>query len=121
MAERIGRLRKSGYLETLRQERRKQELLRPNRDQPAPALHNRRRSAMEQEWSFSSWECSRLSFSSNSRRALRYRQQLIDEIGKLIRPPQPQEPGIMVVEEGTDRLGYRDFNPALMTRAHRWR
>jgi hypothetical protein len=52
--------------------------------------------------------------------SLRYRQQSIDEIGQLIRPPPPQEPTVIYVEEGTDRLGYRDFNPALMTQAHRW-
>jgi hypothetical protein len=51
---------------------------------------------------------------------LRYRQELLDEIGQLVRAPQPQEPEIIVVEEGTGRFGYSDFNPALMTRALWW-
>jgi hypothetical protein len=49
--------------------------------------------------------------------SLRYRQQLIDEIGRTIRPPQPPEPTVIY---WTGRLGYRDFDPALMAQPLRW-
>jgi hypothetical protein len=111
MAERIGRLRKSGNLETLRQERRKQELLRPNRGQPAPALHNRRRSAMEQEWEFFKLGMQQGQIQQQQQAALRYRQQLIDEIGRIIRPLQ--EPEIIVVEERTESARTPRFQPRL--------
>jgi hypothetical protein len=42
--------------------------------------------------------------------ALRYQQQLLDGIGKLIRPPQPQEPEVIVIEQEPDPHVW----------AHRW-
>jgi IS30 family transposase len=40
----------------------------------------------------------------------RARQQILDEIGRMIRPPQLQEPGIIVVEQESDSIVW----------AHRW-
>jgi hypothetical protein len=42
--------------------------------------------------------------------ALRYQQQLLDEIGRIIRPPQPQEPEVIVIEQEPDPHVW----------AHRW-
>jgi hypothetical protein len=82
--------------------------------------HRRRLGAIEQEWTFFKLGMQQARRQQGLQAALHARQQIIDEIGALIRPPQPQEPEIIVVEEGTDRLGYSDFDPALMTRTHRW-
>ena len=40
-----------------------------------------------------------------------HRQQLMDEIYALIHPPRPSAPDIIVLEQGTGRLGYSDFDP----------
>jgi hypothetical protein len=40
-----------------------------------------------------------------------HRQQLMDEIHALIHPPQPSAPEIIVLQQGTGRLGYSDFDP----------
>jgi hypothetical protein len=40
----------------------------------------------------------------------------MDEIHALIHPPQPSAPEIIVLEQGTGRLGYSDFDPALTAR-----
>jgi hypothetical protein len=54
--------------------------------------------------------------------ALQRRQQLFDELGQIIRPPQPQpaQPIYYMPTDGTAQLGFVDFNADLLTQPLRW-
>jgi hypothetical protein len=82
--------------------------------------HARPTSAMEQEWAWFKRGMQQARRQQELQADLRARQEIIDGLGRMINPPQPQEPEIIVVEQGTGRLGYSDFDPALMAKPHRW-
>jgi hypothetical protein len=97
-------------------EQRQQE----TRHREVEAAHRRRLAAIEQEWHFFKLGMQQAQREQQQQAELRHRQQLMDEISALIRPPQPQEPTLIYVEEGTGRLGHSDCDPALMARPLRW-
>jgi len=48
-------------------------------------------------------------------------QQIVDDLNRAANPPPPiEQPDTPPFEEGTGRLGYSDFNPALMSQPLRW-
>jgi hypothetical protein len=102
MATRMGRLRNSGNLEALAQERRKQELLRPRVDHSPPATHNRRRSADGAGMGVFKLGMRQAQRQQELQARLRAYQDVIDGIGCMINPPQEPEPTVIVVQEGGD-------------------
>jgi hypothetical protein len=81
-----------------------------------------RLAALEREWASLKAGVQHAQRDQQRQAVLQYRAQLLDDIGRLIRPPQPQpvEQPYLASEEGTAQLGYVDFNPALMSRPLRW-
>jgi hypothetical protein len=75
------------------------------------AQHRRRLAALESEWQMFKAAANAAIRQNQAQAAAQHRQQLMDEIHALIHPPHPQEPAVIVVEEGTGRLGYSDFDP----------
>lgn len=55
------------------------------------------------------------------RALLRSRQALIDDLERSFNPPPREEEEYELPEEGVGRLGYNNFNPALMAQPMRWR
>jgi hypothetical protein len=76
------------------------------------AIQSRRLASLESEWATFKAAASAAIRQNQAQAEAQRRQQFMDEIHALIHPPQPPEPTVIYVEEGTDRLGYRDFHPA---------
>jgi hypothetical protein len=100
-------------------EERKQRM-RESQRREREAIESRRLASLEQQWEWFKAGMQQAQRAQQQQAALRYRQQLMDEIGALIRPRQPLEPMVIYVEEGTGRLGYSDFDPSLMARPLSW-
>ena len=81
-----------------------------------------RLAALEREWAAFKSGVEQAQRDAQRQAAFRYRAQLLDELGQLIRPPSPSpvpQP-YLIATEGTAQLGYVDFNAELMSRPLRW-
>jgi hypothetical protein len=96
----------------VKEEKRAAKLTEQLRQHNQPAPDSRRLAALEREWEWFKLGMQQAQHRQQQQAALRYRQQLIDEIGKLIGPPQPQEPEVIYLEERGPDL--------LFTEAHPW-
>jgi hypothetical protein len=77
---------------------------------------------LESEWASFKSGVEQAQQEQQRKAALQRRQQLFDELGALIRPPQPQpvQPIYYLPSEGTGQLGYVDFDAKLMSAPLRW-
>ena len=86
------------------------------------ARERQRRAALERELHAIKSATAQAQHEQQRQAALQYRQQLFDELGRLVRPPQPQpvEQVYYLPEEGTAALGFVDFNADLLKQPQRW-
>ena len=86
------------------------------------ARERHRLTALEGEWHDFKTGVAQAEQEQQRQAALQRRQQSFDELGQLIRPPQPlpAQPIYYLPTEGTERLGFADFNADLLKQPLRW-
>jgi hypothetical protein len=89
------------------------------RGEPA-ARDNQRLAALENEWAGFKAEVARAQREHQRQVYFQELQQLVDGLGRMANPPPPVEQPYAPPSEGTGRLGYSDFDPALMCQPARW-
>jgi hypothetical protein len=85
------------------------------------ARDNQRLAALENEWA--GFKAGVKQAQREHQRQVHFQelQQMVDDLGRTFNPPPPvEQPPYVPPSEGTGRLGYSDFNPALMSQPMRW-
>jgi hypothetical protein len=103
-----------------RQEMRQQREHEQRREQDA--RERQRLAALERELHAIKAAAAQAEQEHQRQTTVRYRAQLFEELGQLIRPPQPQpvQPIYYLPSEGTAQLGFVDFNADLLSTPQRW-
>jgi hypothetical protein len=99
-------------------EQRRQNMRR--RSEPA-VRDNQRLAALENEWASFKAGVKRVQREQQREAYFQDLQRMVDDLGRTFNPPPlVEQPYVPPPSEGTGRLGYSDFNPALMVQPSRW-
>jgi hypothetical protein len=100
-------------------EQRQQERSR-DRQREQQTRDNERLARLEKQWAQFGQQVRQAQREQQREAYFQDLQRMVDDLTRTVNPPPPVEQPYMPPSEGTGRLGFSDFNPALMAQPLSW-